>query len=65
MELNNEVRTALSRFRCLRSDDDLKPDLELTHEPCGTWVADVEAGDELLVLVDTALDHLSGCQGAT
>lgn len=47
----------LEQFVARQSDDDVKTDLELIHEPCGKQVCDIQHGDSLAVLVRTALGH--------
>jgi hypothetical protein len=58
----NELLDALTEFEALRSDDSAKRDLELTHRPCGQVVCDVEPGDELRALAETALAHFAVCR---
>lgn len=52
------MSTNLWAFECRASDDDVKTDLELIHFTCGRRLCDVEAGDELAVLVNMAEEHV-------
>ena len=54
----------IDQFSARDSDDIVKSDLELTCDFCDAIVCDIEAGDNLLVLVKTALDHLDECPAA-
>ena len=48
MPFTNEVPkwdAFLGEFEARQSADDLKTDLELTHEPCGEVLTDVQHGD--------------------
>lgn len=46
-----------SRYETRQSEDELKTDLELTCVDCGTVLCDVEAGDQLDVLLNVAREH--------
>lgn len=52
----------LEAFVTLASDDPTKTDLELTHAACGEVVCDVEDGDNLFVLAQTAAEHIKECK---
>lgn len=54
----DEDISRLWQFTAQQSDDIVKRDLELIHEPCGTLICDIEASDSLGILVSTALDHI-------
>lgn len=47
----------LEKFTALESDDMVKRDLELTCNECGTVVCDIEHGDLLSMLANTADQH--------
>ena len=49
--------SVLEQFVATQSEDDVKTDLELIHEPCRRRVCDIQHGDTLAVLVRTALGH--------
>ena len=53
--------TALGGFAARMSSDIVKSDLELTCDDCGQIVCDIEDGDNLLVLLQVAMDHLDEC----
>lgn len=55
--------TYLHDYILRASDDDVKTDLELIHETCGTHLCDAEHDDELGVLVSVAEDHEAVCTG--
>lgn len=57
------TNTGASHVVALQSRDDLKRDLEITCEDCNSVLADVEPGDDMLVLARVALLHLSACDG--
>lgn len=61
MPFTNEVPkwdAFLGEFEARQSPDDLKTDLELTHEPCGEVLTDVQHGDSLSSLVSMARTHV-------
>lgn len=47
----------LDAFKCVGSDDPAKIDLELKCDECGEHLCDIEAGDDLDILLDVATDH--------
>lgn len=55
--MDEYTNAVLEQFTARQSDDIVKRDLELIHEPCGALVCDIEPGDNLSVLVATALEH--------
>jgi hypothetical protein len=55
--MDEYTEAVLDQFTARQADDDVKTDLELVHDPCGTIVCDIQAGDTLAVLVRTALNH--------
>ena len=57
MPITALMSDVLGQFRLQASDDPVKTDLELTCQRCGMHVCDVEHGDTLLVLVETAERH--------
>jgi hypothetical protein len=46
-------------FRIMVSEDPAKVDLELTCPDCLAVICDVESGDTLAVLLDTASEHIA------
>lgn len=54
----------LGKFEARESDDCVKRDLELIHVPCGARICDVEHGNTLSILAETAADHASKSQVA-
>lgn len=54
------MKTDLSTFKLIASDDAVKRDLELTCTECEAHLCDAEDGDTLEVLVSMAEDHTCG-----
>lgn len=59
--MSNHSISALGHFTAMQSDDLVKTDLELTCDDCGEVICDIEDGDNLLVLLRTAMAHLDEC----
>ena len=53
--------SSYSGFIYRRADDDITDYLNVVHEPCGQFVARVEPGDDLSVLLSTVHGHLPRC----
>ena len=60
IKLPHDIDRRLSEFSPRQSDDDVKRDLELIHDPCGAHVCDVEPDDLMDVLARVCLEHVCG-----